>query len=70
MRKSIVTAAALLALGALPALAMGCCGGGKGKAAMCAKDGMKGGMAMNHGTIKRKCGCCCEGMNGNMSERG
>lgn len=65
----IIIAATLLALSAAPALAMGCCGSpAKGKPGMCAKGGMKGRMAMNHGTMK-KGGCCCEGMAGNMSKR-
>jgi len=66
--KTLVAAAtALVLMGAAPALAMSCCGGAtKGKAAMCAKDGMKGRTAMN---MKGK-GCCCEGMSsGRMSRR-
>lgn len=65
MKTIIATAATLLMLSA-PAMAMGCCcGGGKGKAAMCSKDGM----AMNHGSAKGKKGGCCEKMGGNMSRR-
>lgn len=63
-----VTTATLLMLSAAPALAMSCCGGGKGKGAMmCAKSG---GMAMNHTKTGKKGGCCCEGMGGSMSRRG
>ncbi|MFC7661868.1 hypothetical protein ACFQWF_02355 [Methylorubrum suomiense] len=47
-----------------PALAMSCCGGGKGKGAMMCG---KGGMAMN--MKGKKGGCCCEGMKTNMSKR-
>ncbi|WP_342151158.1 hypothetical protein [Methylorubrum sp. SB2] len=65
--KTLVAAATALALmGAAPAMAMSCCGGSKGKAAMCAKGDMKGRTAMN---MKGK-GCCCEGMSsGRMSSR-
>lgn len=70
MMRAMITAAALLAFGVAPALATSCCGGGKGKTGMCARDGMKAGMAMNHGSMKKKGGCCCEGMAGNMSKRG
>ncbi len=69
MKKLVVTTAALLMLSAAPALAMDCCGGGKGKGAMMCG---KGGMAMNHrhSAMKgKKGGCCCEGMSGNMSRR-
>ena len=69
MKRTIITAATLLAFSVAPALAAGCCGG-KGKASMCARDGMKGGMAMNHGSMKKKSGCCCDSMAGNMSKRG
>jgi hypothetical protein len=66
MKKLAVTTAALLMLSAAPALAMSCCGSGKGKGAMMCG---KGGMAMNHATKGRKAACCCEGMGGNMSRR-
>lgn len=67
MKKLAATSVALLLLSAAPALAMSCCGGGKGKAPMCGK----GSMAMSHGGTKgKKAGCCCEGMSGNMSKRG
>lgn len=63
MKTLAITTATLLLLSAAPALAMSCCGGGKGKAAICGK----GGIAMN---IKgKKGGCCCEGMKTNMSKR-
>lgn len=65
MKKLIATTATLLLLGAAPALAMSCCGGGKGKGSMCAKGSTA---AMN---MKGKTGsCCCEGMAGRMSRRG
>ena len=63
MKKLTAATVTLLLLTAAPAFAMGCCGGSKGKAAMCGK----GSMAMN---MKAKKGCCCEGMGGNMSKRG
>ena len=68
MKTLILGAAALFLLGAAPALAMSCCGGGKGKGAMMCG---KGSAAMQHGSIKgRKGGCCCDGMGGgNMSRR-
>ena len=67
MKKLLMTTAALVMLSAAPALAMSCCGGGKGKGAMMCG---KGGMAMNHGSRGKKAGCCCEGMSGgNMSKR-
>jgi hypothetical protein len=67
MKKLTAATVALLLLTAAPALAMSCCGGGKGKAPMCGK----GGMAMNHSGMKgKKGGCCCESMGGNMSKRG
>lgn len=68
----VAGAAALMLLGAAPALAMSCCGGGgKGKAAMCAKNGMKSGMTMSRAEPKGGKGCCCEGMaSGRMSRRG
>lgn len=67
MKTIILTATTLMLLAASPAMAMSCCGGGKGKAMMCGK----GGMAMNHAGMKgKKGGCCCEGMAGNMSRRG
>ena len=65
VKKLVVTAATLLVLSAAPALGMNCCGG-KAKGAMCSK----GGMAMSHGAMKGKKGCCCQGMSGNMSKRG
>lgn len=64
MKKLAVMTATLVLLGAAPAMAMSCCGGGKGKAGMCAKGG---GMAMN--MKGKKSGCCCEGMSSNMSKR-
>ncbi len=70
MKKLVVITAALLMLSAAPALAMSCCGGGKGKGAMMCG---KGSMAMNHrhGAMKgKKSGCCCESMGGNMTRRG
>ncbi|KQP44025.1 hypothetical protein [Methylobacterium sp. Leaf106] len=67
MKKLIATAAALMLLSVAPALAMGCCGGSKGKSGMCAKGDMA---AMKHGTKGKKAACCCEGMGGNMSKRG
>jgi len=52
-------------LSAAPALAMSCCGGGKG-AMMCGKNSM----ATSHTGKAKKGSCCCEGMNGrNMSRR-
>ena len=63
MKRLVLASAALLALSLTPAMAMSCCGGGKGKAGMCAK----GGMAMNMKGGKK--GCCCEGMAGGMSKR-
>ncbi len=67
MKMIAAATAALLLVSAAPALAMSCCGSGKGKAPMCGK----GGMAMKHGAMKGKKGsCCCEGMSGsNMSKR-
>ncbi|SEO93071.1 MULTISPECIES: hypothetical protein [Methylobacteriaceae] len=72
MKRIVLASAALLLLAASPAMAMSCCGGGKGKGAMmCGKAGPKGGMAMNHGAMKgKKGGCCCEGMSMNMTKRG
>ena len=70
MKRTIITAATVLAFSVAPALAAGCCGSGKSKASMCARNGMKGGMAMNHGSMKKKGACCCDGMAGNMSKRG
>ncbi|GEP03773.1 MULTISPECIES: hypothetical protein [Methylobacteriaceae] len=72
MKQIALASAALLLLAASPAMAMSCCGGGKGKGAMmCGKPGMKGGMAMNQGATKgKKGGCCCEGMSMNMTRRG
>ncbi len=69
MKTLVAAATALVLMGAAPALAMSCCGGGtKGKAAMCAKGDMKGG-AMGRTAMKGK-GCCCEGMSsGRMSSR-
>ena len=65
--RTLAVTAALLMLGAAPARAMSCCGGGKSKGAMMCG---KGGMAMNHGGKGRKAGCCCEKMGrGNMSKR-
>ncbi len=61
MKTVFATAAALLMLGAAPALAMSCCGGGKSKGAMMCG---KGGMAMNHGRKGKTGGCCCDGMSG------
>lgn len=63
MRTIVAASTALLLLSAAPALAMSCCGSGKGKAAMCGK----GGKAMN--MKGKKGGCCCEGMKANMSKR-
>ena len=66
MRKLILVTAAMVLMGSAPALAMDCCGGGKGKAPMCGK----GSMAMGHSGMKaRKGGCCCEGMSGGMSRK-
>jgi hypothetical protein len=69
----VAGAAALLLLGAAPALAMSCCGGAKGKAGLCAKGDMKGsmksGMSMSRADSKGGKGCCCEGMAGKMSRR-
>lgn len=68
MKTLVAAATALVLMGASPALAMSCCGGSKGKAAMCAKDGMTGG-AMGRTAMKGK-SCCCEGMSsGRMSSR-
>lgn len=62
--KTLIAATATLALlAASPAVAMSCCGGGKGKGGMCAK----GDMAMNMKGGKK--GCCCDKMGGNMSSR-
>lgn len=70
MKTLVATATALLLLGAAPALAMSCCGGAKGKAAMCARGGMTGGLAMSRPEKGGK-GCCCEGMApGRTSRRG
>lgn len=70
MKTLVATVAALMLLGAAPALAMSCCAAAKGKAAMCAKGGMKGSMAMSRSEKVGK-GCCCEGMaSGRMSRRG
>ncbi len=68
MKTLIAGVAAMLLLSAAPALAMTCCGGGKGKGAMMCG---KGSMAMAHGSLKgKKSGCCCDGMGGgNMSKR-
>lgn len=65
--KRLVLASTLMLLSAAPALAMSCCGSGKGaKAMMCGK----GAMAMNHTGMKaKKSGCCCDGMAGNTSRR-
>lgn len=75
MKTLVAAATALMLLGAAPALAMSCCGGGKGKAAMCGRDGMKSGMkgsmTMSRAEPKGGKGCCCEGMaSGRMSRRG
>lgn len=68
MKTLVITTATLMLLSAAPAMAMSCCGGGKGKGAMMCG---KGGMAMNHASMKgKKGGCCCEGMAGNMTKRG
>ena len=65
MKSLFVTTAALLMLSAAPALAMSCCGGGKG-AMVCGKNSM----ATSHTGKTKKGSCCCEGMNGrNMSRR-
>lgn len=72
MKTLVAFSTALMLLTAIPASAMSCCGGGKGKsAAMCGKGDMtKGAMAMNHGGRKPgKMSCCCEGMAGKMSKR-
>ena len=66
MKKLIATSAALVLLSAAPALAMGCCGRGKGKAGMCAEG--SGSRAMN--MKGKKGGWGCEGMTGGMSKRG
>ena len=68
MKTLIAGASALVLLSAAPALAMSCCGGGKGKGAMMCG---KGSVAMKHETMKSKKGsCCCDGMSGsNMSRR-
>lgn len=67
MKTIVTTAATLMFLAASPAMAMSCCGGGKGKAGMCAKGGA---MAMNHSGMKaKKGGCCCGKMSGKMSHR-
>ncbi|WP_407521956.1 hypothetical protein [Methylobacterium oryzisoli] len=69
MKTLAAAVAALLLAGAAPALAMTCCGGGKGRTALCGK----GAMAMSHGMPrgqKGKKGCCCEGMSAAMSRRG
>lgn len=67
MKTLFATAAALLMLGAAPALAMSCCGGGKSKGAMMCG---KGGMAMNQARKGKTGGCCCDGMSGgNMTKR-
>jgi hypothetical protein len=66
MKKLATAIVTLLILTAAPAFAMSCCGGSKGKAAMCGKSGM----AMNHAGMKAKKGCCCEGMAGGISKRG
>ncbi len=72
MKRIVLASATLLLLAASPAMAMSCCGGGKGRGAMmCGKAGSKGAMAMNHGVMKGKNGgCCCEGMSTNMTKRG
>ena len=73
MKTLVAFSTALMLLTAIPASAMSCCGGGKGKgAAMCGKGDMtKGAMAMNHGSRKTgKMSCCCEGMAGKMTKRG
>lgn len=62
MKTLFVTAAALVMMSAVPAMAMSCCG--KGKAGMCAKGDA---MAMNMKGGKK--GCCCEKMGGNMLKR-
>ncbi len=69
--KTLVAAATALALmGAAPAMAMSCCGGSKGKAAMCAKGDMKGDMKGRTAMNMKGKGCCCEGMSsGRMSSR-
>jgi hypothetical protein len=67
MKTIVAATAALLLFSGAPAMAMSCCGGGKGKAPMCGK----GSMVTNQGSTKgKKSGCCCEGMSGgNMSKR-
>lgn len=67
MKTLVAFSTALMLLTAIPAAAMSCCGGGKGKgAAMCGK----GDMTMNHGGRKSgEMSCCCEGMAGKMSKR-
>lgn len=66
MKVIFATAAALILLAGSPAMAMSCCGGGKGKAMMCSK----GGTAMSHaGMTGKKSGCCCDGMGMNMSRK-
>ena len=64
MKRLVLAASAVMLLSAAPAMAMGCCGGGKGKAGMCAKSGA---MAMN--MKGKKGGCCCDKMGGRMSHR-
>lgn len=71
MKTLIAASTVLMLLSAVPAMAMSCCGSGKGKGAMmCGKCGM----AMNHAGMRsmrgKKGGCCCDGMAGNMSRRG
>lgn len=63
MKRLVLAASAVMLLSAAPAMAMSCCGGGKGKAGMCAKSGA---VAMN---MKGKKGCCCDKMGGRMSHR-
>jgi hypothetical protein len=53
-------------LGYAPAMAMSCCGGGKGKAPMCGKGSISTG---HEGMNAKKGGCCCEGMSGGMSRK-
>jgi hypothetical protein len=70
MNRLVLAAAALVLMGAAPAMAMSCCGNTKSGASMCAKPAM-GKSAMAMGKSAKGKGCCCSGGTAmNMSRRG
>ena len=64
--KTLAATTAILLLLSAPAMAMRCCGDGKGRPGICARNATP----MGHGAVKSKAGCCCEGMSGTMTRRG